>query len=148
MLGFGWQEILFVLVLAIVVVGPERLPEMLRFLGKQYGKLRRASDELRRAFMLEADRADSSKRADELRKRRDEARRRADEIRKRALDARGGQPDLSGIDDAVSGAVASRVGGNGSPDDGEALEPTDPGVAVADEAPADGASGGAEEQPA
>jgi Sec-independent protein translocase protein TatA len=34
MLGLGWQEIAFILVLAIVVVGPDRLPELLRFLGR------------------------------------------------------------------------------------------------------------------
>jgi sec-independent protein translocase protein TatB len=111
MLGMGWQEILLIMVLAVVVVGPDRLPEMMRFLGRQYGKLRRASDELRRAFLLEADRADAEKRAEELRRRREEARQRADEIRRRALEAKGGQPDISDL-----------------PDGGPA-RPTDPGLA-------------------
>ena len=32
--GLGWQEILIVLVIALVVFGPKRLPEMGRSLGK------------------------------------------------------------------------------------------------------------------
>lgn len=110
MLGLGWQEIALIAVLAIVVVGPERLPELLRFLGRQYGKVRRASDDLRRAFMLEADRADAEKRAVELRKRREQALARAEEVRRRALEAKGGQPDLSDLDGGGAGAVARPEG--------------------------------------
>ena len=86
MLNFGIGEIAIILVLAVVVVGPDRLPEMLRFLGKQYGRVMRASNELRRAFMIEADREDAEKRAEALRKRREQARQRAEEARKRALE--------------------------------------------------------------
>ena len=83
MLNLGFTELMVILVLAIVVVGPDRLPEMVRFLGRQYGKLMRTSDELRRAFVLEADRAEAEKRADALRARREEARKRAEEARAR-----------------------------------------------------------------
>jgi Tat protein translocase TatB subunit len=74
MLNLGLTEIIVILVVAIVVVGPERLPNVVRWLGRQYGKLMRASDELRRAFVMEADRVDAEARADELRQRREEAR--------------------------------------------------------------------------
>jgi Tat protein translocase TatB subunit len=84
MLNLGFSEILFVVALAVVVVGPDRLPEMVRFLGRQYGKLRRASDELRRAFMFEADKAETERRASLLRKRREEVRVQADAARARA----------------------------------------------------------------
>jgi sec-independent protein translocase protein TatB len=87
MLNFGFGEILIVLVLAIVVVGPERLPTMLRFMGRQYGKLMRASNELRRAFMLEADRTDSATRTRELKDRRERARQRIEEAKDRAITA-------------------------------------------------------------
>jgi sec-independent protein translocase protein TatB len=96
MLNLGFGEIAIIAVLAIVVVGPDRLPEMLRYLGKQYGRVMRASNELRRAFMIEADREDAQKRAEGLRKRREQARKRAEEARKRALDRakqlEGGEP--------------------------------------------------------
>ena len=81
MLNLGLTEIIVILVVAIVVVGPERLPTVVRWLGRQYGKLMRASDELRRAFVIEADRAEAEARADELRKRRTEARKRIEDAR-------------------------------------------------------------------
>ena len=84
MLNLGLTEIIVVLVIAIVVVGPERLPTVVRWLGRQYGKLMRSSDELRKAFVIEADRAEAEVRAKELRKRRDEARARIEEARKKA----------------------------------------------------------------
>ncbi|MEC8423643.1 MAG: twin-arginine translocase TatA/TatE family subunit [Myxococcota bacterium] len=87
MLNFGFGEIALIMVLAIVVVGPDRLPEMLQFLGKQYGKVMRASNDLKRAFMLEADRAEAEKRAELLRERREQARVRAQEAREKALAA-------------------------------------------------------------
>ncbi len=82
MLNFGFGEILIVMVLALIFVGPERLPHMIRWLGRQYGKLMRASDELRRAFVLEADRMDAEQRTADLKRRRDEARARAEEARR------------------------------------------------------------------
>ena len=84
MLNLGLTEIIVVLVVAIVIVGPERLPNVVRWLGRQYGKLMRSSDELRKAFVIEADRAEAEVRAKELRKRRDEARARIEEARRNA----------------------------------------------------------------
>ena len=84
MLNLGLTEIIVVLVVAIVIVGPERLPTVVRWLGRQYGKLMRSSDELRKAFVIEADRAEAEVRAKELRKRRDEARARIEEARRNA----------------------------------------------------------------
>ncbi len=63
MLNLGLTEIIVVLVVAIVIVGPERLPTVVRWLGRQYGKLIRSSDELRKAFVIEADRAEAEDRA-------------------------------------------------------------------------------------
>ncbi len=50
-LGFGHFEILVILVIALVVIGPRKLPEMLRSAGKLMGQLRRASDELRNEIL-------------------------------------------------------------------------------------------------
>ena len=89
MLNLGIVEILMILALALVFIGPERLPEVLRFLGRQYGRLMRTSNELRRAFMLEAERSDIEKRAEAMRQRREEARQRIAEQRARATAASG-----------------------------------------------------------
>jgi Tat protein translocase TatB subunit len=70
MLGLGWGEILLMGGVALVVVGPERLPRLMRDLGRYYGQLRRAADELRRSFVLEADRQDAEERYAKLQERR------------------------------------------------------------------------------
>lgn len=45
MLGIGLPELAVILILALLVLGPERLPEVARILGRIYGQLRRASEE-------------------------------------------------------------------------------------------------------
>jgi len=53
MFGIGVPELLVILVVALIVLGPQRLPEVARALGKGLGELRRAAggltDELRDA---------------------------------------------------------------------------------------------------
>ena len=85
MLNFGLGEIIVVAVVALVFVGPERLPEMLRFLGRLYGKLRAATYEIRREFTIEVDRVVAEERAAMLKQRREEARKRIEEERKLRL---------------------------------------------------------------
>jgi sec-independent protein translocase protein TatB len=81
MLGLNFSEILVIVIVLIVVVGPERLPPMLRSAGRYYGQVKRMSDEFRRALMLEVDREEAEQRAAQFKKRREEARRLADEAR-------------------------------------------------------------------
>lgn len=45
MLGVGFPELILILVVALVVLGPQRLPEVARMLGRAYAQLRRASEE-------------------------------------------------------------------------------------------------------
>ena len=52
MLNIGPQEMLVILLVALVVVGPQRLPEMGRTIGKALRELRRAQDEVRRVGLL------------------------------------------------------------------------------------------------
>jgi sec-independent protein translocase protein TatB len=56
MFGIGTGELLLLLVLALLVLGPERMPKLARDIGKTVGDLRRTSDELRSEF-LNADRS-------------------------------------------------------------------------------------------
>ncbi len=55
MLGVGWAEMLVIGLVALVVVGPEKLPETARTLGRLYHRLRRAAEEAARTFSAEAD---------------------------------------------------------------------------------------------
>ena len=52
MFGLGFTEIIVVLVVCLLVFGPERLPELSRTLGRAMGQLRRASDEFRREVVF------------------------------------------------------------------------------------------------
>ena len=61
MFSMGWSEILLIGLVLLVFVGPDRLPLVLRSAGRIFGQLRRAADELRRAFVLEADRQELEK---------------------------------------------------------------------------------------
>jgi len=45
MFGVGLPELVVILAVALIVLGPQRLPEVARMLGRAYGQLRRASEE-------------------------------------------------------------------------------------------------------
>jgi len=47
MFGLGIAEILVILVVALIVLGPEKLPDTARQLGRMTAELRRAFDDLR-----------------------------------------------------------------------------------------------------
>jgi sec-independent protein translocase protein TatB len=81
MLGLNFSELMVIVIVLIVVVGPERLTPMLRTAGRYYGQIKRMSDEFRRALMLEVDREEAEERAAQFKKRREEAKRIADEAR-------------------------------------------------------------------
>jgi len=47
MFGIGMPELLLILALALIVLGPKKLPEIARALGKGLSEFRRATDELK-----------------------------------------------------------------------------------------------------
>lgn len=50
MFDIGWTELLVIAVVAIIVVGPKDLPQMLRTVGRYAGKLKRTAGEFRAQF--------------------------------------------------------------------------------------------------
>jgi sec-independent protein translocase protein TatB len=55
MFGIGTGEILLIAFIALLVLGPERMPQLMRDVGKAMSDLRKTSDELQQEF-LNADR--------------------------------------------------------------------------------------------
>ncbi len=53
MFGIGIQELGLILVVALLVFGPKRLPELARTLGRGLGEFRRASHDLRQSLSLD-----------------------------------------------------------------------------------------------
>ncbi len=66
MFGIGTPELLVILVVALIVLGPERMPEIARALGKAMAELRRATsgltDELHNARILLEEQAQAAMR--------------------------------------------------------------------------------------
>jgi Tat protein translocase TatB subunit len=54
MFGMGPQEILIILVVALIFIGPKRLPEIARTLGKGFGELKRAMDDIKGQVNIES----------------------------------------------------------------------------------------------
>jgi Tat protein translocase TatB subunit len=51
MFGIGMTELIVIFAIALIVLGPKRLPELARSLGRGIAEFRRASLDLRREFM-------------------------------------------------------------------------------------------------
>lgn len=53
MFGMSFTEVMVILVVALVFMGPEKIPEAARFLGKMMREVRKASNLLRDAIAIE-----------------------------------------------------------------------------------------------
>lgn len=53
--SIGMTELIVILVVALVVIGPKRLPELARTLGKALGDFKRATSDFQDSFSLEDD---------------------------------------------------------------------------------------------
>jgi len=57
MFGIGTSEILIILLLALLVLGPKEIPKIARTLGRGLREIERAKDELKQSIEFEADEA-------------------------------------------------------------------------------------------
>ncbi|MGD9822885.1 twin-arginine translocase TatA/TatE family subunit [Desulfobacter sp.] len=53
MFGLGMPEILLILAIALIVIGPQKLPEVAKTLGKAMGEFKRAAQNLKNSIDIE-----------------------------------------------------------------------------------------------
>ncbi|HJZ11873.1 MAG TPA: TatA/E family twin arginine-targeting protein translocase [Acidobacteriota bacterium] len=51
----GFQELIFILIIALLIFGPKKLPELGRSLGKAIGEFKRASNDFKHSIQKELD---------------------------------------------------------------------------------------------
>lgn len=153
MFGIGMNEMLVIAILAVVVVGPKRLPEVARTMGKLMAQFKRATNDLRDAVNNEISSHEEIRDLKELRSLKDfkELRQMGSEVQQGLRDVErvardearkgeqalntevdGSHPDLP--EDGPFGSVAKPAKPNIAPPD--SLAPREP-PAPADAAPAD-----------
>ena len=66
MFGIGMTEMLLIAALALVILGPKKLPDLARSLGKGFAEFKRATNELKSAIDLET-KAEEDRYKEELR---------------------------------------------------------------------------------
>ena len=53
MFGIGMTEFIVIMVIALIVIGPSKLPELAKALGKGLAEFRKASEEIKESFNLD-----------------------------------------------------------------------------------------------
>ena len=68
MFGIGSTDLLVIRVVALIVIGPAKLPEIARSLGKALGEFRRVSTDVKRTIEMEVEHEEQKAKAEKARK--------------------------------------------------------------------------------
>ena len=66
MFGIGMQELIIIAIIALLVVGPKRLPDLAKSLGKGFSEFRRAAEDVSEGAKNSLQAEDLKKEAEEL----------------------------------------------------------------------------------
>ncbi len=64
MFGIGMPELLLILAVALIILGPKKLPEIARSLGRGLAEFRRTTDDVKREMQAAADHLDARPESD------------------------------------------------------------------------------------
>jgi Tat protein translocase TatB subunit len=68
MFGIGMPEMILILAIALIVIGPKNLPSLAKSLGRAFGEFKRATSELKESIEINTELADVKKAFDEMNK--------------------------------------------------------------------------------
>ncbi len=68
MFGLGMPEILLILALALIIIGPKKLPDLAKTLGKSMGEFKNAAQDFKNSINIESSLADMDPPAEEIQK--------------------------------------------------------------------------------
>jgi Tat protein translocase TatB subunit len=66
MFGIGMPEMLLICAIALIVIGPKKLPDLAKSLGRAFGEFKRATSDLKESLEIDSDLSDVSKPFDEI----------------------------------------------------------------------------------
>ncbi len=66
MFGIGMPEMLMILAIALIVIGPKKLPDLARSIGRALGEFRRATSDIKESIQRETGLGDVKESLDEL----------------------------------------------------------------------------------
>lgn len=138
--SLGFPELIFIFVLALLIFGPKKMPELGRTLGKAMAEFRKATTDLKRtinAEMLEQEMREADPRQivrDSLREAKESLENAVKEDAARAEASQNGETPRSGGPAAVLSATAAAA----SPQEVASSEIAPSEVAIVDAAPAEG----------
>ena len=66
MFGIGMPEMLLILAIALIVIGPKKLPDLAKSLGRAFAEFKRATSELKESFEIDPELKDIKKTFNEM----------------------------------------------------------------------------------